>query len=104
MIACQARLCFNELAYAWYTGSDERFHSFKPNDFLTWNDICNAHDHGFRIYVIGGGGKPGVPYGVRDYKLKYGFKVFDFGRYLCVHKRILYKMGVLGMSLMKRKK
>ena len=104
MIACQARLCFNELAYAWYTGSDEHFHSFKPNDFLTWNDICNAHDQGFKIYDIGGGGKPGVPYGVRDYKLKYGFEVFDFGRYLCVHKRILYKMGVLGMSLMKRKK
>lgn len=104
MVSCQARLCYKELAYAWYTGSDERYHSFKPNDFLTWNDICEAHDKGFQTYDIGGGGKPGVPYGVRDYKLKFGFEMYDYGRYLCVHKKLLYFLGVQGMNLIKSKK
>lgn len=104
MIAGQIRLYYNDLAYAWYAGSDEKHFKMYPNDFLMWNVICWSHEHGYRVFDFGGGGEPGVPYGVRDYKLKYGCDMHDYGRFLCIHHSFIYKMGKTAISLLGMKK
>lgn len=104
MIAGQIRLYYKKLAYAWYAGSDEKHFKLYPNDFLMWNVICWSHKHGYRVFDFGGGGEPGIPYGVRDYKLKYGCDMHEFGRYLCIHHSFVYKMGKTAISLLGMKK
>lgn len=95
MIAGQVRLCYGDLVYAWYAGSDEEFFKLRPNDFLMWNVIRWAHEEGFSIFDFGGGGEPGVPYGVRDYKLKYGGELHEYGRFLEKHRPLTYGLGCL---------
>lgn len=102
MIACMVRLCYNGLFYSWFNGSDDAYFKYYPNDFLTWNIICLAHKEGYQIYDFGGGGEPGVPYGVRDYKLKFGCDMYDYGRFVCVHKPVNYKLGKLVINVLKK--
>ena len=47
-------------------------------------------------------GKPNQHYGVRDYKLKFGGKLVNFGRYEIVHKKHLFKIGKIGYYLFKK--
>lgn len=103
VIAGQIRLCYKDLVYAWFAGSDENYFKQRPNDFLMWNVICWAHNKGYKYFDFGGGGEPGVPYGVRDYKLKYGCQMFDFGRFQIFHRPLMYKMGEIVVdSIVKR--
>lgn len=93
MIAGQIRLGYKELLYAWYAGSDESYFKLRPNDFLMWNVICWGQRHGYNVFDFGGGGEPGVAYGVREYKLKYGCEIYDYGRYVYAHRPLMYKLG-----------
>ncbi|MCQ2312221.1 MAG: GNAT family N-acetyltransferase [Paludibacteraceae bacterium] len=99
IIAGQVRLCYNDLVYAWFAGSDETFFKIRPNDFLMWNVICWSHEHGYRLFDFGGGGEPGVPYGVRDYKLKYGCEMYNYGRYQYLHRPLTYHSAELAYKL-----
>lgn len=90
MIAGQVRLCYGTLVYAWFAGSDEDYFKLRPNDFTMWNVIRWAREKGYKEFDFGGGGEPGKPYGVRDYKLKYGCDMFDYGRYILAHRPITY--------------
>ena len=90
MIAGQVRLCYGTLVYAWFAGSDEEYFKLRPNDFTMWNVICWARENGYKEFDFGGGGEPGKPYGVRDYKLKYGCDMFDYGRYILAHRPVTY--------------
>ena len=104
MIAGQIRLGYKDLLYAWYAGSDEAYFKMRPNDFLMWHVILWAHEKGYSRFDFGGGGEPGKPYGVRDYKLKYGCEMKDMGRWLCVHRPLAYQLGVIGVNLMRRER
>ena len=55
-----------------------------------WNAIVWAKEKGFQVFDFGGGGEPGVAYGVRDYKMKYGCEIYDYGRMLYTHRPITY--------------
>lgn len=95
MIAGQLRLCYNEMVYAWFAGSDETYFKQRPNDFLMWNVIAWAQGNGYQLFDFGGGGEPGVEYGVRDYKMKYGCEIYDYGRMLYTHRPITYHLAQL---------
>ena len=90
MIAGQLRLCYNQLVYAWFAGSDEAYFKQRPNDFLMWNVIEWSKEHGYQLFDFGGGGEPGVEYGVRDYKMKYGCEIYDYGRMIYTHRPMTY--------------
>lgn len=90
MIAGEIRLCYKDLVYAWFAGSDEAYFKLRPNDFTMWNVICWAATEGYKSLDFGGGGEPGKPYGVRDYKLKYGCEMYDYGRYVWAHRPVTY--------------
>ena len=99
MIGGQIRLCYKDLVYAWFAGSDDEYLKKRPNDFLLWNVIKWSQESGYSIFDFGGGGEPGVPYGVRDYKLKYGCQMYDFGRLEYHHKPLLYWMASTAYKL-----
>ena len=101
MIAGQVRLCYNDTVYAWYAGSDSDYFNKRPNDFLLWNVILWSKDNHYSVFDFGGAGKPNVPYGVREYKMKFGGELVNYGRYQKEHKIILMYIGRFAFKLYK---
>ena len=101
MIAGQVRLCYKDTVYAWYAGSDSDYFQKRPNDFLLWNVILWSKENGYKVFDFGGAGKPTIPYGVRDYKLKFGGELVNYGRYEKEHKKLLMFLGRLAFKLYK---
>lgn len=83
-------LTYNNTLYDWYAGSYKDYYSMHPNDILPWEAFKWAREKGFERFDFGGAGHPLKPYGVRDYKKKFGGKQINHGRYIRVNKRILY--------------
>ena len=49
-----------------------------------------------------GAGKPNESYGVRDFKAKFGGQLVEHGRFLLILNHVLYQIGKIGVSLMKK--
>jgi serine/alanine adding enzyme len=104
IIGVRIVLTYKQLVYDWYAGSSFEDRNKYPNDFLPWEIILWGKQQGYTAFDFGGAGKPNVPYGVRDFKLKFGGKLFTFGRFTAVHKPLLMKLGKLGMKIYKNRK
>ena len=74
-------LCFNNLIYDWYAGSLREHYDKYPNDVLPYEVILWGSQNRYNVFDFGGAGKPNIPYGVRDYKLKFGGGLVNYGRY-----------------------
>ncbi|MCK4763570.1 MAG: peptidoglycan bridge formation glycyltransferase FemA/FemB family protein [Candidatus Aminicenantes bacterium] len=92
-------LCYKDRVYDWYAGSRREYYKKYPNDLLPWEVFLWAKKAGYKLFDFGGAGKPGVPYGVRDYKKQYGGSFVNFGRHEKVHKPLLMKAAKLGLKL-----
>lgn len=92
-------LCWRERVIDWYAGSFQKDLSKYPNDLLPWEVICWAKKNGYDVFDFGGAGKPDVPYGVRDFKLKFGGELVGFGRFEKIHKKNIMKMALVGFRL-----
>lgn len=102
MIGTRMVFCFNGTIYDWYAGSAENHHDKYPNDYLPWLVMKWGSENGYRTFDFGGAGNAHKDYGVRDYKLKFGGKLVEFGRFQKVHKPLLMQMGILGLKLYKK--
>ena len=90
--------------YEWFVcGMDSSYKSLSPSVMATWAAMEYAHTHQLPRFDIMGAGEPGVPYGVRDFKAEFGGKLVEHGRFLCVTKPLLYKIGTIVVKILKRK-
>ena len=90
--------------YEWFEcGLNADYKEQYPSVMATWAGMQYANEHGCARYDMMGAGVPGVPYGVRDFKSEFGGDMVEHGRFLCVCKPLLYKLGVLGVKILKRK-
>lgn len=92
-------LCWKERVLDWYAGAYRQCLSKYPNDLLPWKAILWAKRNGYRTFDFGGAGKPGVPYGVRDFKRKFGGELVRFGRFHKTHKPMAMAVAKLGLRL-----
>jgi lipid II:glycine glycyltransferase (peptidoglycan interpeptide bridge formation enzyme) len=83
--ACSLELLYRDTVYGWYGGMDRQYSSYHANELMHWHILEWSVNHGYRIYDFGGAGRPGEPYGVRDFKAKFGGELVDFGRHSYVH-------------------
>jgi len=68
--------------YEWYVcGLDKEYPQNHPSIMVTWHALLYACENGIRTFDFMGLGKPGIPYGVRDFKLRFGGEVVNYGRY-----------------------
>lgn len=74
-----------------------------PSVMATWGGIQLAHQSGCTRYDMMGAGEPGVPYGVRDFKAEFGGQMVEHGRFLCVCKPMLYRLGVCVVKILKNR-
>jgi lipid II:glycine glycyltransferase (peptidoglycan interpeptide bridge formation enzyme) len=99
LIGVRLALVFNNLVYDWYAGAKNDRLQYRPNDVLPWELMKWGMNNGYDNFDFGGAGKPGVPYGVRDFKMKFGGELVEFGRYEKVHKPLLMAVGKLGFKM-----
>jgi CelD/BcsL family acetyltransferase involved in cellulose biosynthesis len=83
-VAMDLMLTYKDRIYFWY-GGVARSAAGTPCSLLRWFELLWAHDHGFTICDSGGAGWPNEPYGVRDFKRKFGGELVQFGRYRKVY-------------------
>jgi serine/alanine adding enzyme len=83
-IAADIDLNYKHLEFAWYGGL-ERIKGVSPAENLTWHQFKWGHEHGYTMFDFGGAGWPDEPYGVRDFKAKFGGKLVNYGRYRRVY-------------------
>jgi len=92
-------LCYNGLIYDWYAGSRKEHYNKYPNDILPWEILKWGSENGYKTFDFGGAGKPGISYGVRDYKIKFGGTLVNYGRYKKVYKPILFLFSIIGFKI-----
>lgn len=91
--------------YEWFAcGLDGKFKNIYPSTLATWSGIKYATDHGIPLFDMMGAGKPDEGYGVRDFKAKFGGKLVEHGRFLCVIQPLLFHIGKLGVKLLNARK
>jgi lipid II:glycine glycyltransferase (peptidoglycan interpeptide bridge formation enzyme) len=102
IIGVRIVLCFKKLIYDWYAGGKKEYYHLYPNDILPWSVFMWGHENGYELFDFGGAGKPNKQYGVRDYKLKFGGDLVNFGRYEWYHNQLLMKLAKLGFDIWKK--
>lgn len=89
--------------YEWYAcGKDGVFKNIHPSSVTKYAGMKYACDNGYAVFDMMGAGKPDEEYGVRDFKDEFGGELVEHGRFLCVTKPLLYKIGVLGVKILKK--
>ena len=89
--------------YEWFAcGEDGVYPHVFPSCYATYAGIKYAAEHNMPRFDMMGAGKPDEAYGVRDFKAKFGGKEVEYGRFLCVTKPLLYKIGTIGVKLLKK--
>jgi len=104
IIATRMVLCFNHSIYDWYAGASEKHLDKYPNDYLPWKIMQWGKNNGYKTFDFGGAGKPGEEYGVRDFKLKFGGELVNWGRFEKVHQPLMLQTGKVGFALWKKLK
>ena len=88
--------------YEWYVcGLDEEYREQYTSVMATYAAIEYAKQNDIPIFDFMGAGMPDKTYGVRDFKMEFGGELVEYGRYLYVHKPLLYKMGWWILTQMK---
>ncbi|MEW6443895.1 MAG: GNAT family N-acetyltransferase [bacterium] len=100
--AVSVELLHKDVIYGWYGGTDRRFSRYSPNEVLTWHILQWGATHGYKVYDFGGAGDPDEPYGVRDFKAKFGGELVSFGRYTLVHSSVLLPISKVGYEIYRR--
>ncbi len=95
----------NKCIYEWFVcGEDGVYPHVFPSSYATYAGIKYAAEHGCARFDMMGAGKPDESYGVRDFKAKFGGTEVEHGRWLCITKPFLYRLGVLGVRIIKKLK
>lgn len=73
-----------------------------PSELATYAGLQYAVENGFQLFDMMGAGSPDDGgYGVRDFKMKFGGELLEFGRNIHVCNRLLYSIGVFVVKIMK---
>ena len=88
--------------YEWFEcGMNAAYKDQYPSVMATWAGIQYAKKQGCTRYDMMGAGEPGVPYGVRDFKSEFGGTLVEHGRFLCVCRPGLYRIGSIAVKWLK---
>ena len=99
IIGCMLALSYKDMIYDFYAGSMKDFYNKYPNDLIPWEVFKWGKENNYKVFDFGGAGKPDVPYGVRDYKKKFGGEFINFGRYEKVHQPRMFALAKTGFKV-----
>lgn len=90
--------------YAWLAcGDDYNYKSLSPSVMVNYAGVSYAARKGIPRFDFMGAGKPDDGgYGVRDFKLKFGGDLVEYGRYVHVCNRLLFSIGKIAVRILKK--
>ena len=93
-----------DTAYEWFVcGKDGAYKHVYPSTLATYSAICFAEENGCRRFDMMGAGAPGDGgYGVREFKMKFGGELVEYGRFRYVCNPLLYRAGKTAVNLIKK--
>lgn len=96
--------CGRNSVYEWFVcGEDGVYKNIFPSTLATWAGIAFAAKGPWNGFDMMGAGAPGDGgYGVREFKAKFGGKLVEYGRFRCLLEPGLYRIGKIGVQLMKK--
>jgi serine/alanine adding enzyme len=87
--------------YEWYIcGLDKIDKSIHPSVLLTYGAIEYAINNNIPNFDFMGIGSPEKPYGVREFKTRFGGQTFNYGRFMRISNPYLYRFAKSVYSLM----
>lgn len=87
--------------FEWYICGNEKKSHLYPSTVATIEALLLSQRLGHQNFDFMGAGEPGVKYGVRDFKMKFGGELLELGRYIHVNKSVRYKIGSLIINAVK---
>ena len=100
VVSGMLQLLHGNTVYDYYVfGLDTQYPNNYPSVLVYWETIKRASAHGYTTFDTMGAGTPGEAYGVRDFKLRFGSRLVEHGRFLSINKPLLYKLGTLAIKL-----
>jgi serine/alanine adding enzyme len=93
VIGCLIALVYKNRIYDYFAGSYFKYYKKYPNDLIPWEVFIWGKKNNYNVFDFGGAGKPNVPYGVRDYKKKFGGEIVSHGRFVIIHKPIIFSFA-----------
>lgn len=98
--AASVDLLYKDVIYGWYGGIDRDFRKHAANELLTWDILRWGAENGYRVYDFGGAGDPGIEYGVRDFKAKFGGRLVSYGRHMCIHAPLRFRLSNFAYAIL----
>jgi lipid II:glycine glycyltransferase (peptidoglycan interpeptide bridge formation enzyme) len=102
LVGTMYTLCYKGRIYDYFAGADNSHYNKFPNSLITWQVMLWGKKNEMTLFDWGGAGKPGVPYGVRDYKEKFGGELVNFGRFEKIHKPLQFQIATSVFKLYQR--
>lgn len=103
IIGTRVELCYKDLVYDWYAGADDNYKNCYPNDVLPYCILLWGNENNYKSFDFGGAGRPDVPYGVREHKLKFGGRLVEFGRYEKINDKLVFSLASKVVEWKKKK-
>jgi len=102
IIGCLLALHGNGVVYDYYAGSFQSEYANNPNDLIPWEVMLWAKNAGYHTFDFGGAGKPNVPYGVREYKKRFGGAMITTHRSERINFPLVFKFSNFIFQLIRR--
>ena len=100
IVSGMLQLLHGNTVYDYYVfGLDTQYPNNYPSVLVYWETIKRASALGYTTFDTMGAGSPGQAYGVRDFKLRFGSRLVEHGRFLSINKPLFYKLGTLAIKL-----
>jgi len=93
----------NKVMYEWYVGGlDKETREIYPSVLATYAAINYAESHNYTYFDFMGAGSPNADYGVREFKSKFGGDLVNYGRFIMIFNKPVYKLASSVLTLKKK--
>ena len=98
-VGTRITLKYNGTVHDWYAGSKKDI--AYVDEALVWH-ILNENAKKEKSFDFGGAGHPMKPYGVREFKRRFGGEEVNYGRYEKTHSGIKKTIATMGFTICKK--
>jgi serine/alanine adding enzyme len=102
LIGAYLMMLFKDVIYFWYSADDYHMRQYYPTDGFINYIIQWGIENQFRILDFGWAGREDEPYGVREFKAKFGGDEIRFGRHIRTHKPAMRAFSNAGFMVYKK--
>jgi serine/alanine adding enzyme len=99
VVGSRVVLKYKGMVHDWYAGSKQEINYV--NEAVVWH-MLSEYAGKEKVFDFGGAGHPDKPYGVREFKKRFGGEEVNYGRYEKVHDRKKKELLNLGFKAYKK--